>query len=68
VHELTKRVVGFKVLSGQGASIDTTTPAGKFVFGIFAALFEFERELNFRADQGRSGLRACPWPQGRGAV
>ena len=24
------------VLSGHGASIDTTTPAGKLVFGIFA--------------------------------
>jgi DNA invertase Pin-like site-specific DNA recombinase len=36
VHELTKRGVGFKVLSGHGASIDTTTPAGKWIFGIFA--------------------------------
>jgi len=26
------------VLSGHGASIDTTTPAGKLVFGIFAGL------------------------------
>ena len=29
----------------QGASIGTTKPAGKLVFGIFAALAEFEREL-----------------------
>jgi Resolvase, N terminal domain len=29
----------------QGAAIDTTTAAGKLVFGIFAALAEFEREL-----------------------
>jgi hypothetical protein len=28
----------------QGAAIDTTTAAGKLVFGIFAALAEFERE------------------------
>jgi len=26
-------------------SIDTTTPSGKLVFGIFAALAEFKREL-----------------------
>lgn len=45
VHDLTQRNIGFKVLSGQGASIDTTTANGKLVFGIFAALAEFEREL-----------------------
>lgn len=33
------------MLTGHGASIDTTTPTGKLVFGIFAALAEFEREL-----------------------
>jgi DNA invertase Pin-like site-specific DNA recombinase len=45
VHDLTARDVGFRVLTGQGAAIDTTTPSGKLVFGIFAALAEFEREL-----------------------
>lgn len=45
VHELTDRGVGFKVLTGQGAAIDTTTASGKLVFGIFATLAEFEREL-----------------------
>ena len=37
--------VGFRVLTGQGAAIDTTTAAGRMVFGIFASLAEFEREL-----------------------
>ena len=45
VHDLTERGVGLKVLTGQGAAIDTTTASGKLVFGIFAALAEFEREL-----------------------
>ena len=45
VHDLTARGVGLKVLTGQGAAIDTTSAAGKLVFGIFAALAEFEREL-----------------------
>ena len=45
VHDLTGRGIGLKVLTGQGAAIDTTTASGKLVFGIFAALAEFEREL-----------------------
>jgi DNA invertase Pin-like site-specific DNA recombinase len=45
VHDLAERGIGFRVLSGQGANIDTTTASGKLVFGIFAALAEFEREL-----------------------
>jgi len=43
--DLTNRGIGLKVLSGQGAEIDTTTASGKLVFGIFAALAEFESEL-----------------------
>ena len=45
VEDLTKRKIGFKVLSGQGVNIDTTTPAGKMIFSIFGALAEFEKEL-----------------------
>ncbi|MBE7956317.1 recombinase family protein [Microbacterium oxydans] len=45
VHDLTQRGIGLKVLTGEGAAIDTTTASGKLVFGIFAALAEFEREL-----------------------
>jgi DNA invertase Pin-like site-specific DNA recombinase len=59
VHDLTARGVGLKVLTGQGAAIDTTTAAGKLVFGIFAALAEFERELiSERTIAGLASARA----------
>ena len=45
IQDLLDKGVGFKVLAGQGAEINTTTASGKLVFGIFAALAEFEREL-----------------------
>ena len=45
VHGLMERKVGFRVLTGQGANIDTRTASGRLVFGIFASLAEFEREL-----------------------
>jgi Resolvase, N terminal domain len=31
VHDLTSRGIGLRVLTGQGAAIDTTTPAGKLL-------------------------------------
>ncbi len=59
IHDLTARGIGFKVLTGHGASIDTTTPSGKLVFGIFAALAEFERELiSERTKAGLASARA----------
>jgi DNA invertase Pin-like site-specific DNA recombinase len=57
VHDLTAQGVGFKVLTGHGAAIDTTTPSGKLIFGIFAALAEFERELI--AERTRAGLASA---------
>ena len=44
-HDLITRNIGLRVLTGNGAAIDTTTAAGKLIFGIFAALAEFEREM-----------------------
>ena len=57
VHDLTARGIALKVLTGHGAAIDTTTASGKLVFGIFAALAEFERELI--AERTRAGLMAA---------
>jgi DNA invertase Pin-like site-specific DNA recombinase len=57
VDELRQRQVGFKVLTGHGAQIDTTTPNGRLAFGLFAALAEYERELIIERTQ--AGLRAA---------
>ena len=43
VSMLSERGVGLKVLTGQGAQIDTTTAAGRRSFGIFAALAVTDR-------------------------
>ena len=59
IDKLNEREVGLKVLTGQGANIDTTTASGKLVFGIFAALSEFERELILeRTHAGLAAARA----------
>ena len=57
VDELQGRSVGLRVLAGAGAEIDTTTANGRLVFGIFASLAEFERELI--AERTRAGLAAA---------
>jgi DNA invertase Pin-like site-specific DNA recombinase len=45
VKDLSGRGVGLRVLTGKGAQIDTTTSSGRMIFGIFATLAEFERDL-----------------------
>lgn len=57
VELLNQRQVGLKVLAGSGAQIDTTTANGRLVFGIFAALAEFEAELILERTQ--AGLAAA---------
>ena len=57
VDDLNKQGVGFRVLAGAGAQIDTTTANGRLIFGIFAALAEFEAELI--RERTRAGLAAA---------
>lgn len=49
--------LSYFLLTGQGAAIDTTTASGKLVFGIFAALADFERELI--SERTKAGLAAA---------
>ena len=57
IDELRQNNIGFRVLTGHGAQIDTTTPNGRLVFGIFAALAEFERELI--VERTKAGIQAA---------
>lgn len=67
VAELEGRGVGLRSLT---ESIDSSTPGGKLVFHVFAALAEFERELirertlaglSAARDRGRVGGRPSVW-------
>jgi DNA invertase Pin-like site-specific DNA recombinase len=57
VETLKARDVGLKVLTGAGASIDTTKPEGRLFFAMFAAFAEFERELN--RERTAAGMKAA---------
>ena len=57
VDELNNQNIGLKVLAGNGAQIDTSTANGKLIFGIFAALAEFERSLII--ERTKAGLEAA---------
>jgi DNA invertase Pin-like site-specific DNA recombinase len=54
VADLEQRAVGLRSLT---ESIDTATPAGKLIFHVFAALAEFERDLN--RERTHAGLAAA---------
>lgn len=57
VEALRQNDIGFKVLAGAGAHIDTSTANGRLCFGMFAVLAEFERELI--VERTRAGLAAA---------
>jgi DNA invertase Pin-like site-specific DNA recombinase len=62
-EDLQKREIGLKVLTQQ---IDTTTPGGRLVFHVFAAVAEFERELTLeRTHAGLASARAMGRRGGR---
>lgn len=57
IDDLQKREISFKVLTGHGVNIDTTTPNGKLVFGIFASIAEYERTLI--SERTKAGLQSA---------
>jgi len=66
ITDLADGGVGFRSLQ---EAIDTTTPGGKLVFHVFAALAEFERDLiRERTAAGRAAARARGRRGGRPSV
>jgi transposase len=65
VSGLAERGVGFRSLQ---EAIDTTTPGGKLVFHVFAALAEFERDLIRERTAGWAGCRPGPGPPRRPTI
>ena len=57
VDTLKARGIGLKVLTGEGAAIDTTRPEGRLISGVFAAFSEFERELI--RERTKAGMQAA---------
>lgn len=57
VEALHKRGAGLKILTGQGAQIDTTKPDGRMVFTILATMAQFEHELI--RERTRAGIAAA---------
>lgn len=57
VHDLAQRGIGFRILTGAAAGIDTSRADGKMFFGMLAVLAEFEREL--LVERTKAGLQAA---------
>ena len=55
--DLKGRYVGLKILTGEGAAVDTTHPQGRIIFGILAIMAEFEREL--MSERTSAGMKAA---------
>src|SRR5207302_2186775 len=55
--DLKGRGVGLKILTGEGAAVDTTRPQGRMIFGILAVMAEFEREL--MSERTIAGMKAA---------
>jgi DNA invertase Pin-like site-specific DNA recombinase len=63
LHDLEQRGVGFRSL---GDSVDTTTPAGKLMLQMLAAIAEFERGMiRERCSAGMARAKAEGRPHGR---
>lgn len=63
VEDLQRRGIGLHVLTQQ---IDTTTPGGRLIFHVFAAMAEFERELTLeRTSAGLAAAKALGRRGGR---
>jgi DNA invertase Pin-like site-specific DNA recombinase len=65
MHDFTARGIRFDVPTGHGASIDTTSPVGKPIFGMFATLAEFEQTkagIAAARARGRNDGRPKRWP------
>lgn len=62
-EDLAKREIGLRVLT---QAIDTTSPGGRLVFHVFAAVAEFERELTLeRTHAGLAQAKALGRRGGR---
>jgi DNA invertase Pin-like site-specific DNA recombinase len=57
VNDLKDRDVHLRVLTGELAGTDTSTPMGGFIFTVFAGLAEMER--GFISERTKAGLRAA---------
>jgi DNA invertase Pin-like site-specific DNA recombinase len=60
--KLKAKGVGLKVLTGAGASIDTTRAEGRLHFAMLAAFEEFERGTEPGTDEGGDGGCEAPRP------
>jgi Resolvase, N terminal domain len=66
--DLKSRGVGLKILTGEGAAVDTTHPQGRMIFGILAVMAEFERELMSERTIAWDGGGEAPGPSCRQAA